>query len=89
MLFTSFRNFVVIALSLVIVSGEILSAEEKKPEKKPNQYEAEGITISAASAEETKLKTYSQKLAVDYLRKGTTAWNQSRKCVACHTNGST
>jgi squalene-hopene/tetraprenyl-beta-curcumene cyclase len=88
MVFTSFRNLVVIALSLVILSSGSLAAEEKKPEKKPNQYESEGITISAASAEETKLETFSQKLAVDYLQKGTKAWNQTRKCVACHTNGS-
>jgi squalene-hopene/tetraprenyl-beta-curcumene cyclase len=51
------------------------------------QYQFESITIPPASADEPKLKRPSIEKAVDYLEQGALAWNGSRKCVTCHTNG--
>lgn len=51
------------------------------------QYEHESISIPKAAADETKLDKLSVSLAVDYLEKGTLAWNGQRKCITCHTNG--
>ena len=42
---------------------------------------------SAARADETKLDKVSVKRALEYLDKGTQAWNGRRRCVTCHTNG--
>ena len=51
------------------------------------QYQFESITVPPASADEPKLEAISVRKAVDYLEQGTLAWNGSRKCVTCHTNG--
>ena len=51
------------------------------------QYEHAGISIPKAAADETKLEKLSVPLAVEYLEKGTIAWNGQRKCITCHTNG--
>lgn len=51
------------------------------------QYEHDNISISKAAADEAKLDKLSVPLAVDYLEKGTVAWNGQRKCITCHTNG--
>lgn len=51
------------------------------------QYQFESITVPPASSEEPRLESVSVKKAVDYLEQGTLAWNGSRKCVTCHTNG--
>lgn len=51
------------------------------------QYEHDTISIPKAAADEAKLDQLSIPLAVDYLEKGTVAWNGQRKCITCHTNG--
>ena len=51
------------------------------------QYEHGDISIAKAAAEEPKLDKLSVPLAVEYLEKGTVAWNGQRKCITCHTNG--
>lgn len=88
MLSMRFLPLVCFCLSITLLSGSSISAEEKQPEKKQNQYEAEGIVVLPASATEAVRETFSLEAAVDYINKGTTAWNKGRKCVACHTNAS-
>ena len=51
------------------------------------QYEHGDISIAKAAADEPKLGKLSVPLAVEYLEKGTVAWNGQRKCITCHTNG--
>jgi squalene-hopene/tetraprenyl-beta-curcumene cyclase len=51
------------------------------------QYEHADISIPKAGPEESKLAQLSVPLAVEYLEKGTIAWNGQRKCITCHTNG--
>lgn len=51
------------------------------------QYQFESITVPSATADEPKLEKVSVAKAVEYLEHGTLAWNGSRKCVTCHTNG--
>lgn len=51
------------------------------------QYEHADISIPKAGADETKREKLSVPLAVEYLEKGTIAWNGQRKCITCHTNG--
>jgi squalene-hopene/tetraprenyl-beta-curcumene cyclase len=57
-------------------------AAEPKP-----QYEAEGISIPAASADEPIRGELSVEAAIEYLEKGASAWVERRKCVDCHTTG--
>lgn len=45
------------------------------------QYEHGDISIAKAAAEEAKLDKLSVPLAVEYLEKGTVAWNGQRKCI--------
>jgi squalene-hopene/tetraprenyl-beta-curcumene cyclase len=71
-----------IALGICLV----VAADEKKVEN-PHQYQFESITISPATADEPKLERVSVRKALDYLEQGALAWNGSRKCVTCHTNG--
>jgi squalene-hopene/tetraprenyl-beta-curcumene cyclase len=61
-----------------------LAADE--PAAKP-QYEADGINVPQATADEPKRPEISVRLAAEYLEHGTIAWNQKRSCVTCHTNG--
>jgi len=63
-----------------IATAELVHAEDF-------QYQFESITVPPASAEEPKLESLSVRKAVDYLEQGALAWNGSRKCVTCHTNG--
>lgn len=58
-------------------------ADDPKP-----QYEADGITIPAASAEEPTRSEVSVEAAANYLDQGAKAWSESRNCISCHTNGS-
>src|SRR6266478_5200608 len=74
------------ALFVATLVSAIARAEEKK-EENPAQYHFEAITVPPASADEPKLERLSVKKALDYLEHGALAWNGSRKCVTCHTNG--
>ena len=60
------------------------NVESDEPEP---QYEAEGISIPGATADEPIRKEFSLAAANDYLEKGAHAWASTRKCVACHTTG--
>lgn len=62
----------------------LLFAEEKKDEF---QYHFESIAIPQATAEEPRLPRVSVAKALEYLDQGALAWNGTRKCVTCHTNG--
>ena len=75
-----------LAFSIVCASSWVAAADEKK-EEIPHQYQFESITIPPASADEPKLERVSVRKALDYLDHGALAWNGSRKCVTCHTNG--
>jgi squalene-hopene/tetraprenyl-beta-curcumene cyclase len=74
------------ALLVATLASPIVLAEEKK-EDNPPQYQFESLAIPPASADEPRLERVSVKKALDYLDQGTLAWNGSRKCVTCHTNG--
>lgn len=69
-----------------LVFGNFGQAQEKKPAD-PFQYQFESITIPPASAEEPKRDAFSLPAALNYLEQGALAWNGSRKCISCHTNG--
>ena len=72
---------------LVLAFLKTTAADEKK-EENPPQYQFEQISIPPASADEPRLeKVSSPHKALDYLDRGALAWNGSRKCVTCHTNG--
>jgi squalene-hopene/tetraprenyl-beta-curcumene cyclase len=51
------------------------------------QYQFEGVTVPLATAGEPLLERASIAKAVEHLEQGALAWNGSRKCVTCHTNG--
>ncbi|MDP7204943.1 MAG: prenyltransferase/squalene oxidase repeat-containing protein [Pirellulaceae bacterium] len=76
----TFSLLLVTVLLSGLTSG--LGAQEKAL-----QYEAEGIEVSAATAEEPLGESFSLKAALDYLEKGSLAWSRKRNCVSCHTNG--
>lgn len=67
-------------LVAIAVAGPIFA--EDKP-----QYEFEAIRIPQASADEAPREQFSLAPAVEYLEQGAAAWNGTRKCVTCHTNG--
>lgn len=76
-----FNAILVIAITASL--RNIVSADEPKP-----QYEAEGISIPAASADEPTRGELSVEAAAKYLEQGSKAWIESRNCISCHTNGS-
>jgi squalene-hopene/tetraprenyl-beta-curcumene cyclase len=63
------------------------AAADEKKEENPPQYQFEQISVPPASADEPRLERVSVRKALDYLDRGALAWNGSRKCVTCHTNG--
>ncbi|MFM7131490.1 MAG: hypothetical protein ACKO0V_19245, partial [bacterium] len=64
-------------------------AQEKKPARAAWQYDAGGIKVPAASADEPKIAfgPESVKSAVKYLDDGALSWTRGRKCIACHSTG--
>src|SRR5262245_20562984 len=79
-----------LALFVALIAGtaisSVLVAEEKKDEP-VLQYQFESIAIAAATADEPKLQSVSVGKALQYLEQGALAWNGTKKCVTCHTNG--
>jgi squalene-hopene/tetraprenyl-beta-curcumene cyclase len=71
----------VFGLALTVVNVAI--AEDSDP---PNQYEADGVAVPAARADEPFAELSTAKAAL-YLEHGNVAWSKQRKCVSCHTNG--
>ena len=79
-------TFGIIAAFALNCSTSLFAGDgESKPDK-PFQYEAGDIKIPGAYADEPVIKLSTQK-AAEYLEKGSLAWTNARKCVACHTNG--
>ena len=74
------RGFFGALFSTVVLTAPASAADQP-------QYEHADISIPKAGADEAKLEKLSVPLAVEYLEKGTTAWNGQRKCITCHTNG--
>ena len=70
-----------VGLALIVVN--VASAEDFD---RPNQYEADGVTVPAARAEEPLAELSIEKAAL-YLDHGTVTWSKQKKCVSCHTNG--
>lgn len=66
----------------IFVSSVVLAEDPPRP-----QYQAGEITVSHATEQEAKAEKFSVALASKYLEQGTEAWQSSRKCVSCHTNG--
>lgn len=52
------------------------------------QYEFDEQKVPQARADEPTLPELSVAKAVEHLEMGTKLWTNSRKCIACHTNGS-
>lgn len=75
-----------VSVAFLIASAGPACAEEKQ-EAHPPQYRFEQISVPPASADEPRLEQVSVRKALDYLDRGALAWNGSRKCVTCHTNG--
>jgi len=69
-----------IALSVICLLTNAIQAETP-------QYQSGDIVVSGASADEPLRKEFSLAAAKEYLSKGSQAWTENRKCVACHTNG--
>lgn len=65
----------------VILAGGTIRADDAP------QYEFGEIRIAPASADEPRRPEFSLPLASAYLEQSATAWNGTRKCVTCHTNG--
>ena len=80
----TFPACAVLTTALAIVSSAV--AEEKK-EEAVLQYQFESIAVPAATADEPKLERVSVSKALEYLEQGALAWNGTKKCVTCHTNG--
>lgn len=78
------RSFPVLVTTLLSISWVNLSAFAADLEP---QYEHGEVKILGATAEEAKREKVSLSHALDYLEKGTLVWNNQRKCVTCHTNG--
>ena len=75
--------------TLLIVFSINAIGQEKKPAKPAWQYDAGGIQVPAASADEPKIEfgVASVKAAVKYLDDGALSWTRGRKCIACHSTG--
>src|SRR3954452_4731607 len=69
------------------VTAIALGADPKKP---AFQYKSKGIEVSAATADEPKVKTFGPetvKAAAKYLDDGAHFWVRERFCLACHSTG--
>ncbi|MBI3863533.1 MAG: terpene cyclase/mutase family protein [Planctomycetia bacterium] len=83
----NFRRTILAGFLIWILQSVVPVGAEEKKEDKPPQYQFEKISVPAASADEPRLERVSVRKALDYLDLGALAWNGSRKCVTCHTNG--
>jgi len=63
------------------LGGRLLAADS------PYQYESGDIRIPKPKADEPIQGQMSARQADHYLEEGAHAWNASRKCITCHTNG--
>jgi squalene-hopene/tetraprenyl-beta-curcumene cyclase len=79
------RQATVLVLFSVLTTPALVGGAE--PTERAAQYSFDDITISAARADEPIRQELSIAKAAAYLDDGAAAWNGSRKCVTCHTNG--
>lgn len=81
------RRFRALAI-LAVLSGSNASAgaEEEGNATVDYQYRFGDIHIPRADSDE-KFGSFSFGRAVEYLDQGAKAWNETRKCLSCHTNG--
>ncbi len=79
--------FCTAALAAPTVAGEEPAAAKPEPAATKPQYQFEGITVAAASADEPLASELAIDKALKYLDDGALAWSGARKCVTCHTNG--
>lgn len=76
------RSAFLCSVCIAVMAASSLRADDDLP----NQYEADGITVPAARADEPKIK-FSIEKASQHLDHGAVAWTKQKKCVSCHTNG--
>lgn len=76
-------------VTCISINQTSLLAQEKKPAKPAWQYDAGGIKVPAASADEPIIAfgPESVKAALKYLDDGALSWTRGRKCIACHSTG--
>jgi squalene-hopene/tetraprenyl-beta-curcumene cyclase len=82
-------KFAAIATALITIACWAADPPAEKP-KPRYQYEAEGILIPGASADEAKVTSFgvdSIRAAIKYLDDGAHYWVREKSCVACHTSG--
>lgn len=72
----------------VCAAGAVMLCLARASGQERPQYELGDIHIPAARADEPLRQQFSLRSAAAYLEQGATAWNGTRKCVTCHTNGS-
>ena len=77
------RSAILFSACVAVLGASSLRAEDDLP----NQYEADGIEVPAARADEPKI-SFSIEKASQHLDDGAVAWTKQKKCVSCHTNGS-
>lgn len=77
-----FRIAILFAGCVAVLTVSSLHAADELP----NQYEADGIEVPAARADEPKI-SFSIGKAAEHLDHGAVAWGLQKKCVSCHTNG--
>lgn len=77
------RHVLLLVVSLTLIVADMTFAEDSDL---PNQYEADGVSVPAASADEPVSELSIEKAAL-HLDHGTVAWSKQKKCVSCHTNG--
>jgi squalene-hopene/tetraprenyl-beta-curcumene cyclase len=80
------KTYLMVLICAALNLASRARAAEPLAESKP-QYQFEGITIDAATADEPLAPALSVQKAVGYLDQGALAWSGSKKCVTCHTNG--
>ena len=71
----------------ISMAGIASGADPKKP---AFQYKSEGIEVSAATADEPKVKAFGPetiKAAAKYLDDGAHYWVREKSCLACHSTG--
>lgn len=82
---------IVSAISLFSSLQVLAAADAPRAKAKPTlQYEADGIAVPLASADEPRVDSFgaaSVRAAAKYLDDGAISWVRDRACINCHTTG--
>ena len=81
------RGIVAPLLAVIGVFSSTAFGDDSAPNAAKPQYQAGGITVPSASADEPLRKTFALAPALDYAEQGAEAWSKTHRCVTCHTNG--